>query len=598
MASTECLQVSPSSSYTTYVHLDSHVLWTQGEKPQRQPYKNLDSTKYMIYNGDIYSFSGFHQDVEENSSTNQLDLYSQIASSKNDGVKLFNLIRNFKSEREICNLLGNLQGPFAFILVDITQQRMWFARDFFGRESLLFSYETNENDTFTYHISSVSVFHNVVEVPTSGLFCYNFDTKEMALYPYSHSRASISTLEQDFSSLLKMCNFVSKFTISDTEIDLHFSTKLKLPEVQESIELDNSLLATLIDTASLNNIGEDFIQRSIDPLSHYVEEFITHLTRSVQRRISILPPFCKNCIPSSTENDDSTSTVICDHSKVGILFSGGLDSTVIAYLAAEAMPTGSSLDLINVAFSRNQDFSKIPDRETALASYKMLSERFKPQGKRINLVLVNVGKSEVEEMRKERIKHLISPLKSVLDDSLGVCLWFAARGIGKLYNSDSLTDQSDYISPIRVVLLGSGADELLGGYGRHRSAYEKLGWQGLGSEMQLDFDRISLRNMGRDNRVVSDHGICPRIPFLDEYVVNFLTANCDLWVKCCPVNIGPLGSRGSGEKLLLRAVGAKLFGEQYLSLALFPKRAMQFGSKIAKLEDSKEKGGDSCQRLL
>lgn len=114
--------------------------------------------------------------------------------------------------------------------------------------------------------------------------------------------------------------------------------------------------------------------------------------------------------------------------------------------------------------------------------------------------------------------------------------------------------------------------------------------------MQLDLDRISSRNMGRDNRVIADHGLSPRMPYLDERLVHWLTQEVPVWAKCCPL-LGD-GERGLGEKILLRAAAYKLFGAEYAEIALFPKRAMQFGSRIAKLENSKEKGAQNCDRLL
>ncbi len=53
--------------------------------------------------------------------------------------------------------------------------------------------------------------------------------------------------------------------------------------------------------------------------------------------------------------------------------------------------------------------------------------------------------------------------------------------------------------------------------------------------------------------------------------------------------------RGIGEKYLLRYIAC-----HYLSLEIaskYPKRAIQFGSRIAKLESKKEKASDQCSRL-
>lgn len=564
-------------------------MWTQGDKILSQPYSNTDESKLFLFNGDIYSFTGF-----------------QLAEigSMNDGEILFEKFANCTKDEEICKIVEDLQGPFAFIFVDRQRSCMWFARDFFGRESLLFSYEICQQCDIpaSWHLSSVSIYENVIEVPTSGLFRIDLASGGITVFPYSHARKDVTGLQMDFFARLQKSGFVRN-TAEGMKINLHFSPKLKQPVLEEKVEPGSSsqntnVLTSLMKAAENNPVAEGFVEKCVDILSSNVGPFLETLRKSIKRRVFTLPQYCKNCMKTVVEcRTEAEVSVICHHAKVGVLFSGGLDSTVIAYLAAAALPPESTLDLINVAFSKDDNFNNVPDRETALASFKMLRAKFETEKKRINLVLVNVGKLEVEEKRRERIKELISPLKSVLDDSVGVCLWFAARGIGQLFD-EAETTSIQYSSPIRVVLLGSGADELLGGYGRHRTAYEKFGWPGLLAEMQLEIDRISIRNLGRDNRIVSDHGLCPRMPFLDENVVDFLANHCDIWVKCCPMNIGPLGERGTGEKLLLRAVGAKLFGDQYLSLALFPKRAMQFGSRIAKLENSKEKGGDSCHRLL
>jgi len=144
---------------------------------------------------------------------------------------------------------------------------------------------------------------------------------------------------------------------------------------------------------------------------------------------------------------------------------------------------------------------------------------------------------------------------------------------------------TEYQSRARVLLVGIGADEQLGGYSRHRVRFNVGGWGALLAEMQMDLDRISQRNLGRDDRCIADHGREARFPFLDERVVAYL-AELPVWQKA-----NMLLPRGEGEKVLLRIAARKLGLTKSTAL---PKRAIQFGSRIAKLRDRKEKGDDEA----
>jgi len=79
----------------------------------------------------------------------------------------------------------------------------------------------------------------------------------------------------------------------------------------------------------------------------------------------------------------------CVHSKVAVLFSGGLDSAVVAVLAHFCIPIQHSIDLINVAFTyaNNSPSSSVkilscdknfltPDRITGLATFSELVSLF------------------------------------------------------------------------------------------------------------------------------------------------------------------------------------------------------------------------------
>jgi len=153
-------------------------------------------------------------------------------------------------------------------------------------------------------------------------------------------------------------------------------------------------------------------------------------------------------------------------------------------------------------------------------------------------------------------------------------LYFAAKGEGTVRSIPNVPPEL-YTSSARVLLSGLGSDELLGGYGRYRTAYITSGWKAVIGELQLDLDRIPTRNLGRDDRVISSHGKETRHPFLSISFVNFVSE--------LPVHfkVDPRLGVGLGDKLLLRLAARKL---GLLEVSGRKKRAMQFGSHSARMQ--------------
>eukprot|EP01126_Amoeba_proteus_P061298 TRINITY_DN8212_c0_g1_i2.p1 TRINITY_DN8212_c0_g1~~TRINITY_DN8212_c0_g1_i2.p1 ORF type:complete len:103 (-),score=15.86 TRINITY_DN8212_c0_g1_i2:12-320(-) len=100
--------------------------------------------------------------------------------------------------------------------------------------------------------------------------------------------------------------------------------------------------------------------------------------------------------------------------------------------------------------------------------------------------------------------------------------------------------------------------------------------------------RIWIRNLGRDDRVLSDHGREARHPFLDENLMKFLWTR-PLWHVCDLSE-----NAGMGDKKILRLV-SDFLGIYTASRA--QKRAIQFGTDIAKQfpKSRTTKGTDSFQ---
>lgn len=294
--------------------------------------------------------------------------------------------------------------------------------------------------------------------------------------------------------------------------------------------------------------------------------------------------------------------------RVAILFSGGLDCTLLARLMHDLLPQEHDIDLLNVAFENpravkaansrsahsahplTSAYSLCPDRMTGTSSHAELL-RICP-GRVWRFVSIDIPYSETLAHRSDIIK-LMLPHDTEMDLSIACALYFAARGIGTV--RDQITRcRIPYTTPARVLVSGLGADELFAGYTRHATAFHCRGYQGLVDEIEIDFQRLGERNLGRDDRVISNWGREARYPYLDEELVTW-ALRLPVWEKCGfrkfqlsedeDVNRESLNLEPA--KRILRLLAWKLGMK---GVAMEKKRAIQFGARTAKMEDRKSKG--------
>lgn len=289
--------------------------------------------------------------------------------------------------------------------------------------------------------------------------------------------------------------------------------------------------------------------------------------------------------------------------RIAILFSGGIDCTLIARMIHNIIPHDQDVDLLNVAFenprviraaAKNSDtkpltgsiYSECPDRITGLRSFSEL--RAVCPGRAWNFVSIDVPYTETL-VHRSQIISLIYPHNTEMDLSIGCALYFAARGEGTM--RDVSTDRIlPYKTPARVLMSGLGADELFGGYTRHATAFKRQGHGGLVKELELDFDRLGKRNLGRDDRVISHWGREARYPYLDEDFVSW-ALSIPVWEKCGfgqdSIPEGHPDTALEPGKQLLRLLAWKL---GLRGAATEKKRAIQFGARTAKMEAGRTKG--------
>jgi len=124
----------------------------------------------------------------------------------------------------------------------------------------------------------------------------------------------------------------------------------------------------------------------------------------------------------------------------------------------------------------------------------------------------------------------------------------AGANITSVSNGQVSSKHGIVISQAEILLSGVGADEQMAGYGRHKTTYQRGGYNALRAELQMKVIRLWTCNLGRDNRCLSDHCKECRCPYMDEDVMAYLDF-LPLEMKCDMTR--PLGE---GDKLILRIV--------------------------------------------
>lgn len=187
---------------------------------------------------------------------------------------------------------------------------------------------------------------------------------------------------------------------------------------------------------------------------------------------------------------DAMEKRVQDFQKIGIIFSGGIDSVLIAYLAAKMVPevicyTGGVTGSSDIIYAR-----QIADR--------------------LGLKL------KVCELSQEGVERLIPEVMNVIEDSNAGQVEVALP----VYSAVKLAHEDG----IKVMLTGQGADELFGGYSWYAKVVEKEGYKMLRRHMIEDLLLLYKETLEREDKITMAHSIELREPFLDPDVIKVALA--------------------------------------------------------------------------
>ena len=241
-------------------------------------------------------------------------------------------------------------------------------------------------------------------------------------------------------------------------------------------------------------------------------------------------------------------------SNIGLIFSGGVDSTILAVLLKQiaekrnnednSIPLNIKLYSVGVENSQDIKFSKEIAKELDLP---------------IKTVIID------ENTVKESIKPVLTAIEddNVMKLGVGMTIYLAAKAMKE--------------DNIKVALSGQGADELFGGYNRYLKHFEENSlfdaYFALDEEIYHDIANMYHVNLERDDAVSMANGVELRVPFLDNDIVNLAL---DI-----PGKYKIKNNEDILRKHILRDVAKSIGVPDYI--ADRPKKAAQYGSGINKI---------------
>ncbi len=281
----------------------------------------------------------------------------------------------------------------------------------------------------------------------------------------------------------------------------------------------------------------------IEPFVPGSSMFITY-TGDVKKTVTAARPIIERISKRDTILElrkylESSFSYLEGISKCGILFSGGVDSSLVAHLAKRVMKEPY---LFTTCTETSHDRKATRDASEIL-----------------NMELVEVLLDS--EVLWQTLPSVIYAIETTNRMDVEIALPFF------------LAAQEAKEQGITLMLSGQGPDELFGGYAKHVDLFIEHGSKALDVELAREVTITHEANIARDEKAVAFNGIEAYFPFLENHFVNLALSTTSEW----KINPGGIPER----KVLFRELATDMGLPK--KLVNVPKRATQYSSGTSKL---------------
>lgn len=172
-------------------------------------------------------------------------------------------------------------------------------------------------------------------MPAIGVFVMDLNATEqqISLKPWRTAENELQAVENFFGEKVRMLPFI---------------TPAKLQKKLLTFDYGFDDLANIFVDRSQNMeaVMEQLLQHP--EVKRCVVMLEKLLAQSVFKRVTRTQPFCTSC-----KDDSEQLQRICPQPYISVLFSGGIDCTILALLADRFVDGDASIELINVSFGKN-----------------------------------------------------------------------------------------------------------------------------------------------------------------------------------------------------------------------------------------------------